>query len=119
VRSVRRAVFWVLLALGAFWLAFVVLSHGNDEGWRALLFEAALVPGPFFLLAFAGRKWPRLAGIALLVAAVVAFFFFDVGDAFAGESGAQLVALVLVAPMALCGALLASTPRRRRSPRTP
>ncbi len=64
----------VLFTVGAFWLVFVALSHGNEP--LAALGEGALVAGPFFLTAILARKWPRAAGLLLLALSVGTLFFF-------------------------------------------
>jgi hypothetical protein len=102
----RGAAFRVLLAFGFFWLAFVVLSHPGLE----LLIESA-VALPFFLLAFASRRWPRASGAVLLVVAAFAFWFFGLAKAFRGNQGSVMVILAFVLPLCAMGvALLAARP---------
>ncbi len=102
----RGAAFRVLLAFGCFWLAFVVLSHTGIE----MLIEGVVVV-PFFVLAFASRRWPRPSGIALIVTASAAFWLFDLARAFRGNQGAVMVTIVFVLPLAVTGlALVASKP---------
>ena len=49
-----RAVSWILLIFGSFWLVFTVLGNLTDP--VALLMQA-LVPAPFFVLAWTSRRW--------------------------------------------------------------
>lgn len=101
------AAFRVLLAFGSFWLAFVVISHRGVE----MLAESA-VAVPFFLLAFASRRWPRASGAALLLAACLAFWLFRLARAFHDDQGALMAILALVVPLLAMGvALLAARPK--------
>lgn len=69
----QRAASRTLLVFGAFWLMFVVLSHLKEPG--SLLVEG-LVVLPFFVLAWATGRWPRVAGVALLLVAAVTVVLF-------------------------------------------
>jgi hypothetical protein len=69
----QRASFRILIAFGLFWLVFVVISHLEEPGH---LFAEAFVVAPFFLLAFAGRRWPRISGLVLIALSVVVLFRF-------------------------------------------
>lgn len=66
-----------LIAFGSVWLVFTVVSNLGSEwtGWMALLLHPLLAL-PFFVLAWLSRRWPRIAGIILLVASVFYFQFF-------------------------------------------
>ncbi len=103
----RGATFRILLTFGTLWLAFVVLSHG-------LLNPGLLIVAPFFVMAFAARRWPRAAGAVLVGLATWAFFLFGVGEAFAGRASAQHVGLVFVLPLAFCGVALLREARSTR-----
>jgi len=89
----RRAATRILLTFGSFWLVFVLLSHAR-EGGLGLLMEL-LVPLPFFLLALAGRRWPRVSGGLLVALALFAFLRFNLDRVFRGEEH-RLFALLLV-----------------------
>jgi hypothetical protein len=72
----QRAASRTLLVFGSFWLMFVLLSHIQEP---SSLFRESLVVLPFFVLAWLVRRWPRLGGALMLVAAVgttVLFRFF-------------------------------------------
>lgn len=100
----RGAAFRVLITFGCFWLTFTLLSHFGVEA----LIEG-LVSLPFFLLAFASRRFPRASGFVLLAAGAFAFWFFKLGRAFQGNAGAMMVAVALAIPLLAMGvALLAS-----------
>lgn len=100
----RGASFRVLLAFGSFWLAFSVISHRGIE-----MLAESVVAAPFFLLAFASRRWPRASGALLLVAAGLAFGFFCLARAFREDHGALIATLLLVIPLLATGlALLAA-----------
>lgn len=104
----RRASTLVLLTFGVFWGAFVVLSHGGEAmhgGAVGFLVEAAMI-APFFVLAWACRRWPRLAGVLMLAAAVGAFVLFQGWRAFTGEHSSLVVALTFPLPLAACGLAL-------------
>lgn len=70
----RKAVSRVLLAIGLFWLAFVVLSHAREPG--PLIGEALVVPGPFIVAAVLCRWFPRTVGLLLIAFAMSSIYFF-------------------------------------------
>jgi len=109
----RKAVSRVLLAVGLFWLAFVVLNHASEPG--PLVIEGLLVPGPFILCAILCRWWPRVVGLILLGVCVWAIFFFHMLPI--GESDPQrffqrffLIALIPL-PLAVSGFALITSRR--------
>jgi len=59
----------VLIAFGCVWLVFTIISNLGPEwtGWLALLLHP-LLAAPFFVLAWISRRWPRVAGVLLLIA---------------------------------------------------
>ncbi|MCE9636484.1 MAG: hypothetical protein K8T90_12330 [Planctomycetes bacterium] len=65
-----------LRVFGSLWLVFAVVSNIGPEwtGWAALLLHPLLAV-PFFALAWAAPRWPRVSGAILLVAAAGAFWF--------------------------------------------
>lgn len=97
----REAAFRVLVVFGSFWLAFAFLSHPGLEG----LMEA-LVTVPFFALAFASRRWPRVAGVLLLLSAAAAFHLFKLHRAFSGNHGSLMVLIVFFVPLLAMGIAL-------------
>lgn len=71
----------ILYAFGIVWLVFTIVSNLGSEwtGWTALLLHPLLTL-PFFVLAWLSRRWPRIAGVLLLVASIFLmqlFGFFD------------------------------------------
>lgn len=104
----RAASFRVLLAFGFFWLAFVVMSHPGIE-----MLPEAVVALPFFVLAFASRRWPRASGALLLVSAAGAFWLFRLARAFQGDQGAVMVTLAFVLPLVAMGVALLATRESR------
>ena len=66
----------ILCAFGSVWLVFTIVSNLGPEwsGWTALLLHPLLTL-PFFVLAWLSRRWPRTAGVLLLVASI---FFMQV-----------------------------------------
>ena len=100
----RNAAFRILLAFGTFWLVFVLLSH---EGVADLI-EAALAM-PFFALAFASRRWPRVSGVLVLAAGVGATMLFRLDRMFSASDNSSLfVFVVFVLPLVFCGWTLLS-----------
>jgi hypothetical protein len=104
----RKAVSRVLLALGVFWLGFVVLSHAGEPA--PLLVESLVVPGPFIAGAVLCRWWPRTVGLLLLAVAVGSIFFFhmlrfdEAGPQAVLENAFTLVLIPL--PLAVAGVAL-------------
>ena len=68
----------ILIAFGSVWLVFAIISNLGSEwtGWAALLLHP-LLAAPFFVLAWLSGRWPRIAGILLLAAAVGFFLLFE------------------------------------------
>ena len=66
----------ILCAFGSVWLVFTIVSSLGSEwnGWTALLLHPLLTL-PFFVLAWLSRRWPRTAGVLLLVASI---FFMQI-----------------------------------------
>lgn len=113
----RKAVSRVLLAIGLFWLAFVVLSHAREPA--ALFGEALLVPGPFIVAAVLCRWFPRTVGLLLIALAIWSIYFFHMIRL--GESFAESIAfggftlLLIPLPLTVAGvALLAEGSERSR-----
>ncbi|MBI4720393.1 MAG: hypothetical protein HY770_04050 [Chitinivibrionia bacterium] len=97
----KRAAVRILIGYGAFWLLFSAASHITEPA--ALLMEGLMVTGPFFVLAFLSRRWPRLSGFLLIAA--TAFFLYRFQWYEIGRSGLvnQCVVMIL-----FLGPLLAS-----------
>ena len=102
----RKAVSRVLLALGLFWLVFVILAHGND--FMTFLIEGLVVPGPFLLCALLCRWCPRVVGVILLALSIWTIFFFNLissGDSARLFDKSLLIALIPL-PLAIGGVAL-------------
>lgn len=102
-----RTVARILIIFGSIWLIFNVVGH-VEAGIVAVVMQSLLAV-PFFLLAWAARRWPRVTGVILL--AVSAFFFivFDLHEAFGPdpmERGRLVVIILFVGPLAASGVML-------------
>ncbi len=64
----------ILIAFGCVWLVFTIVSNLGPEwtGWAALLLHP-LLAAPFFVLAWLSTRWPRIAGVMLLVESLFLF----------------------------------------------
>ena len=64
----------ILIAFGCVWLVFTIVSNLGPEwtGWAALLLHP-LLAAPFFVLAWLSTRWPRIAGVLLLVVSLFLF----------------------------------------------
>lgn len=111
----RKAVSRVLLAIGLFWLAFVVLSHAREPA--ALFGEALLVPGPFIVAAVLCRWFPRTVGLLLIALAMSSIYFFHMIRL--GESFAESIAfggftlLLIPLPLTVAGVALIADGSRK------
>ncbi|MCA9106711.1 MAG: hypothetical protein KDA83_14915 [Planctomycetales bacterium] len=74
--GIKKAATRTLLAFGSAWLVFAILSNVGTEwsGWTALLLQP-LLASPFLVLAWVTQRWPRVAGIALLVVSAWLTYF--------------------------------------------
>lgn len=68
----------ILIAFGSVWLVFTIMSNVGSEwtGWLALLLHP-LLAAPFFVLAWLSTRWPRVAGVMLLVVSVFLFLLIE------------------------------------------
>lgn len=66
----KKAAVRLLLIFGCGWLVFVIAANTGNEwtGWMSL-FMHTLLTIPFFALAWLANRWPRLAGLLLLISA--------------------------------------------------
>lgn len=94
----RKAGTRILLAFGAFWLVFVVLSEMGR--WPALLLELLAVPLPLIVAVFLGRRFPRVTGAVLLALAVFHLVFFNL---WRFRAGSLFVLIMLVLPPVAAG----------------
>lgn len=110
----------ILIAFGSVWLVFTIISNLGPEwtGWAALLLHP-LLAAPFFVLAWLSGRWPRIAGVMLLVASV--FLFMLIGlptiaktsilEVFTGD-----VFILLFGPLLASGIALLCTGKKRECP---
>jgi len=68
----RKTAFRILVTFGGAWLLFVVLSHIQHP--LEMLMEG-LITLPFFACAWLSRRWPRIAGAAVLASSVACLVF--------------------------------------------
>ena len=102
----QKTVYRILNAFGVVWLIFVVASHALEP--VALIMEA-LVVIPFFLLAYVAKRWPRIAGGFLVVAACFFFYFFHLFEIFGPnplERGRGMVIVLFMGPLLASGIIL-------------
>ncbi len=71
----------ILIAFGSVWFVFAIISNLGPEwtGWLALLLHP-LLAAPFFVLAWLSWRWPRIAGVMLLIVSVFLFRFIALPD---------------------------------------
>jgi hypothetical protein len=103
----RRTAVRILVIFGTFWLLFVV-AESVGERTSPLGFVMHSLPAlPFFLLAFLGRRWPRVTGAILMAAA--AFFIYFFGWYKVGASGfvnQTVTMIIFIGPLLASGVAL-------------
>jgi hypothetical protein len=108
----RRTASTVLLVFGCFWAVFaiatVISEAGSESVGYTLLGVLATVGivGPFFLLAWTARRWPRVTGALLLVVSVVFLVMFSPGARTQRWSTTLLTDALLIVPLAASGLAL-------------
>ncbi len=103
----RRTVSRILLIFGSVWLLFNVI--GNIEHGGVALVMQSLLAVPFFLLAWVALRWPRVAGVFLLLVAAFFFYFFGLYEVFGSDpmaKGRILVIVLFLGPLATSGVML-------------
>jgi hypothetical protein len=109
----QRTTARVLIAFGSFWLLFVAADLVSEPSALGALMALAFV-GPFFVLAWTARRWPRTTGVALLgVSAIVFGWIFRFGRSFIERPTQILTFVTLSVPMIACGIALL---RERKEP---
>lgn len=101
----RKASVRLLLGFGLAWLAFALADAGpHPLGWLM----ASLPVLPFLLLAALVTRWPRLAGLLLVAAAVGLYILFGYyrEDHMGGLIVNTQVAVLLCGPLLGCGLAL-------------
>jgi len=116
----RRTAVTLLLIFGAVWLLFNII--GNIESPVAM-FMQCLLAVPFFALAFVARRWPRTAGVILLVISAFFFYFFKLYRLFSEplfEMGRPMVLILFIGPLVASGiGLLHSGTNKEPTPAEP
>lgn len=102
----RKTAVRILLIFGFSWLFFVIASSFGEETFSLLgLLMGSLIVLPFFALAWAAPRWPRVAGAILLVCSCFFIYFFGLykvlGDPFG--SGRVFVIIFFVGPLLAAG----------------
>jgi hypothetical protein len=113
----RRTARTVLVTFGIFWFIFAVAdSLGSLVGFLM----SSLVAVPFFVLAWAAGRWPRPAGVLLLVAAAYFFRRFDLYRIFGHDPlgmGRGFVVVIFIGPLVASGIALIASRGPRDEPR--
>lgn len=104
----QRAAFVILLIFGMAWGIFNVWSNLLQPSHMAM--QLLVTTAPFFVLAFASRRWPRLAG-GLLGALAATFFvlYFRGGNHFPFVVKAQTT-IFFIGPLLASGVALLGSP---------
>ncbi len=102
----RRTAARILLIFGCAWLFFVIASSFDEETFSLVgLLMGSLVVLPFFALAWASKRWPRVAGLILLGCCCFFVYFFGlyrvVTDPF--DRGRIFVIIFFVGPLLAAG----------------
>ena len=119
--GVQKTAARILIAFGCVWLVFTIISNLGPEwtGWAALLLHP-LLAAPFFVLAWLSTRWPRVAGILLLIVSVL-FFLLVFMRVFARTGGPGLINssvtfIFFVGPLLTTGVALLCTGKKSESP---
>ena len=109
----RKTAARILTALGAFWVALMIISNLQPEwsGWPALLVQ--LLPAvPLFVLAFTSPRWPRITGIGLLALALLTLFLLaEPAQNGTGPIEQVIRVLLFFGPLLACGVSLLTVRR--------
>jgi hypothetical protein len=108
----RKTVSRILVSFGLVWLAFNIISNTGSEYMGLMaIFMQSLLAAPFFLLAWAARHWPRVAGVLLLLVAGFVFWFFGLYEVFGPDplaKGRIVVTVLFMGPLLASGLMLLS-----------
>lgn len=69
----HKTAFRILIIFGSGWGVFNIL--GDLAHPVAMIMQLLVTTSPFFILAYASRRWPRVAGAVLLVASIFFVWF--------------------------------------------
>lgn len=102
----QRTVSRVLYGFGWVWLVFNIVGHLYDP--IALIMQSLLAL-PFFLLAYIATRWPRIAGILLILASCFFFYLFHLYEIFGPDPlgrGRGMVIVLFIGPLLFSGIIL-------------
>jgi hypothetical protein len=100
----RKATSRLLIGFGIAWMLFNIADSLHSLG--ALVMQSLLAV-PFFALALLARRWPRLAGVLLLVTAVFLIVFLGIFTQKSNELiNKALVGILFVGPLLAGGVAL-------------
>ncbi|MBC8192106.1 MAG: hypothetical protein H8E18_06990 [FCB group bacterium] len=102
----QKTVSRVLYGFGWVWLVFNIVGHLTDP--IALIMQS-LVAAPFFLLAYVATRWPKIAGVILMVVSAFFFYFFHLYEIFGPnplERGRGMVIVLFIGPLLASGIIL-------------
>jgi len=97
----------MLLIFGVAWLIFALASAAQDGKLLGYLM-GALITVPFFLMAWAARRWPRVAGVILVCLAAFFVYFFGLYEVFSDPfgKGRPMVIIFFMGPLLTTGIAL-------------
>ena len=98
----RATAFRILMVFGCAWGLFNVLSNLREP--LGMVMQLLITTAPFFALAYASRRWPRLAGACLIVVALA----FLGNDYWPGHATRMPLLVKLGVSVLFAGPLLAS-----------
>ncbi|MBC8425829.1 hypothetical protein H8E07_17085 [bacterium] len=101
LKSARR----ILYAFGVVWLIFNILAGEGD--WKTSAMQSLLAV-PFFAMAWAAPRWPRVAGVLLLAVSAYLFWFLGFFKIFTDPlgMGRSVVVVLFLGPLVASGLAL-------------
>ncbi len=102
----QKTVTRVLNAFGTVWLIFNIAGNLND---LIAMIMQSLLAVPFFLLAYIAQKWPRIAGLLLVISSCFFIYMFDLYRVFGPnplEKGRGMVIVLFIGPLLTSGIIL-------------
>lgn len=70
----HKTAFRILIIFGCVWGVFNILSNLSSP--VGMIMQLLITTSPFFILAFVSRRWPRIAGVLLVVASLAGLWFY-------------------------------------------
>jgi len=102
----QKTVSRVLNAFGTVWLIFNIVGHLTEP---VALIMQSLLAAPFFLLAYVAKRWPKIAGIALIIISALFFYLFQLYKIFGPDPlamGRGEVIIFFIGPLLVSGIIL-------------